>query len=498
MADYDVIVIGSGVGGLSAGALLARQGRSVLVLEQADSIGGCCSTFEKQGYHFDVGASVVEEIQPFEIAFEKLGTTFQKEVELLPCDPMMSYIARDGTRTTYPISVEETGKIIAGISPEDGKSWFAFAEYFRGMTETIMSGFFVSPANDIADMVKMVAKIPGLLKYVPMFVKSYQDVLKGYFKDEKVLETMGYQSLYLGLPPELVAGLFALLIYSEHEGIWYPRGGMVQIPLAFRRCGERYGMEVQTGRRVARVIVRNREACGVVLADGTEISAGVVISDVNAKTLYLQMIGEEHLHWLSRAGIKSYRYSKSVPMIYVGLDYCPPLDAHHSVATIPMDEVNDYWWNVVEKGLVLKEMFGLICWPTKEDSTLAPEGHHVLNLIPESAYHLVGTDWDKEKQPFIERTVEYLSSFAIPGLAEHVTVTDCATPLDFERRLLLPEGAIYDIQQDITSETVLRPRSKSKSIRHLYLVGNSTHPGGGVPSVTASGIIAADLVEKYE
>ena len=176
---------------------------------------------------------------------------------------MMSYIARDGTKDTYPISVEETGKIIAGMSPEDGRELVQVRGVFPRDDRDLMSGFFVSPANDIADMVKMVAKIPALLKYVPMFVKSYQDVLKGYFKTRRCSETMGYQSLYLGLPPELVAGLFALLIYSEHEGIWYPRGGWCRYRSRSGGAARGYGMEVQTGSRVAsQVIVRNREACG--------------------------------------------------------------------------------------------------------------------------------------------------------------------------------------------------------------------------------------------
>lgn len=498
MADYDVIVIGAGVGGLCTAALLAKQGRRVLVLEQSDGIGGCCSTFEKDGFHFDLGASVVEEIQPIEIAFEMLGSTFKKEVDLIPCDPMMSYISRDGSRITYPISLEETAKIIADISPEDGRSFSKFAGRFHGMTETLMKGFFVSPADTMIDMARTLIKMPELVKYFPLFVNSYQDVVKSYFKNERIRETMAYQCLYLGLPPELVPGLFALLVYSEHEGVWYPRGGLIQIPRAFQRMGEKLGMEVQTGKRVGKVMVRDRQARGVVLDDGTGITASVVVSDINAKTLYLDMIDEDQLPRLARWGIKSYEYSKSVPMIYLGLDYEPPLDAHHSVATVPMEFINDYWWNTVKKGKILKEMFGLICWPTHEDPSLAPEGHHVLNLIPESSYYLSDTNWDAEKEAFLERTIEYLSRSAIPGLSDHVVVAECSTPLDWERRLLLPHGAIYDLQTDILSETVLRPSARSKAIKNLYLVGNSVHPGQGVPMVTASGVIAANLIEKYE
>jgi phytoene desaturase len=273
---------------------------------------------------------------------------------------------------------------------------------------------------------------------------------------------------------------------------------MIQIPMALLKCGMRVGLELRVDSRVGRVLVSGGRVAGVALADGTEITAPIVVSDINAKTLYLDLVGERHMPWLARAGIKSYEYSKSVPMVYVGLDYEPPLEAHHSVIAVSAEEMSDYWYNNVSKGILPEKEFGLICWPTRSDPGLAPDGHHVLNLIPEGFYDLAGTDWDREKEGFLERTIDYLSGFAIPGLKDHVVVSDCSTPLDFERRLLLPRGAIYDLQQDITSQTVFRPSARSRSVKGLYLSGNSTHPGGGVPTTIASGIIAAALIDRYE
>lgn len=498
MADYDAIVIGAGCGGLTAGALLAHQGRKVLVLEQNERIGGCCSTFERDGFRFDVGASIVEVLKPMELVFQKLGTTLQKEVDLIPCDPIMSIVARDGSRITYPLSVEETGRIIAEISPEDGRRWHDFVAFMRELTAVALDTFFVEPADTLGDLLSMAQKNPRLLKFLPVFLASYQDIIQRYFKSEKILATMGYQSLYFGYPPALVPGAFAMVPYSEHEGVYYPRGGMIQIPAALQRCGERAGMEVRLNSEVTRVLVHKRQAEGVVLADGTQITARLVISNINARTLYCKLIGEEVLPGLTRTGIRSYKYSKAVPMIYVGVDYTPPLASHHSFIAVTPEGVNDYWFNAVERGRLPDEPIGLICWPSHSDPSLAPAGHHVLNLIPEGFYHLAGTDWDAEKPHFVERTLDYLSRSVVPGLKEHVKVVDCATPLDFERRLRLPEGAIYAFQQDLPAMAVFRPAARSKSIRGLYLTGSSTHPGGGVPTTIASGYIAANLIEKYE
>jgi phytoene desaturase len=496
MSDYDVIVIGAGGGGLTAGAILARGGRRVLVLEQSDLTGGCCSTFEREGFRFDVGASIVEVRGNIDRAFERLGTTFSAEVDLVPCDPVYSCVLRDGTRVTVPESTEGAIEALAKLNPRDAGNYRRFAEYTGGFLAETQKGFFSSALNGFGDMARIFRSSPGLLKNRDLFTSSYQQVLRKYFPDERVQETMSFQSWYVGLPPGLAPGVFSILGYTEHEGVWYPRGGMVAIPEALERCGARHGMETRYGARVEKVLVRGRRVEGVRLAGGEEIGAPAVVSNINAKTLYLDLVGEEHLPRVARVGIKSYKPSISAVMVCLGVDYEPPLDAHHTIITAPYEEMNDYWWNRLRRGKLPDEQFGLVCWSTHSDPSLAPPGCHTVNVILMGAYELAGTDWDREKQPFLERSVEYLARKAVPGLADHVKVAEVITPLDYERRLLHPGGAIYGLQEDLTAQVVFRPNSRSRYIEGLYLAGASTHPGGGVPVVVGSGIVAADLVER--
>lgn len=496
MADYDVIIIGAGCGGLSAGAQLARQGRKVLVLEQNDRVGGCCSTFELDGFSFDVGASIVELAYPIERAFELLGTSLKAELDLIPCDPLVTCILRDGSRITYPASVEGTVEALAQFSPQDARNWGQYSAYFNELTDVVYDTLFSEPADTLADLIYWFRKNPKLLKFLPGYMVSYQTMLQKYFSN-KTQQSFAFQSFYFGLPPELLPGVFALVPCTEHRGLFYPRGGMIQIPKALQRCGERFGMEVQLKTSVQKVLVRNRKAYGVRLVDGTEITSHLVVANVNAKNLYLKLIGEEHLPRLVRKGIKSYDYSLAVPMVFLGLDEKPPLDAHHTLISPTNDEINQYWRNRAQKPIPDKQ-FGLIGWSTYTDPSMAPAGKHALNLTMMGSYHLNGTDWDTLKPRFIDNVIAQLSDTVVPGMADHVQVATAITPLDFERRVGVAEGAIYGLAQDFPTETIFRPSNKSKSIQGLYLAGASTNPGGGVPTTIASGVITARLIEKFE
>ncbi len=500
MLDYDVIVIGAGLGGLSSSALLSHHGLKVLVLEQSGNIGGCCSTFERNGYRHDVGASIVEITQPIELVFKTLGTAFNKEVDLVPCDPMFSILYRDGERITIEQSIEATGKVISSLSPGDGRRWFDFCDYCSDMMDVFLDVMFTEPADTFADMGRLVKKNPKLLKYLLPFMATYQDLIQKYFKSEKVLKTMAYQSLYLGMAPALVPAPFAMIPYSEHRGIWYPKGGMIRIPEALLRCGQKDGLEIRMNSPVKKVVIRNKRACGVVLEDGSEITSKAVVSNINPKMLYLKMIGEEHLPWLTKNGVKSLNLGKSLCMIYVGLDCKPPLAAHHSFTAVSMQEVNDFWTEHVETGVMLpaNKNYGLFCWPSHSDDSLAPKGHHVINVIPESFYRLKGTNWDSFKQTFVDEYIEYISDKLLPGLKDHIVHAVASSPMDYERNLRLPEGALYCFDQDATHQAVFRPSAKSKCIDGLYLCGSGTHPGGGVPMTVGSGYIAYNKLIQCE
>ncbi len=496
MPDYDVVIAGAGLGGLTTGTLCAMKGLKTLVLEQSDLIGGCCSTFEQDGYYFDVGASIVELVRPVEMAFERMGKKLSDYIELIPCDPIYSFITPEGERFTIPLDMEETNEVIRKMAPEDYESWMKFSQFGMWLLQYALEALVTSDLNTFSKALPLILKYPRLYRIIPYFLKNHEMVVKKAFSNKNMLASVSFQSFFVGAPPYLASGVFGLIALSEHLGIFYPRGGMIAIPRGIMSAGQEFGLEVRTNTLVDRFIVENRAAKGVILADGSEITARAVVSNLNGKVTYLKMVGPEHLPAWAFKAVNSYQNSVPCPMIYVGLDTKPDLNAHHTIITGTVEFMNDVWEKYYTKGIIPRKALSLICWPTEADPNLAPPGHHILSWIynAPAPYSPVGANWDNIKEWYGEMALGELEKYALPGARDHLTKLIVSTPLDFERRLLHPEGGIYGLFSDITSLAMFRMRNRSKAIKNLYLSGASTHFGGGVPTSVASGVVTADLI----
>ncbi len=492
--DYDAIVIGAGVGGISCGSILAKKGLKTIILENHSEIGGYCSTFEDQGYQFDTGACIVEFPEAYDAIFEYLGRKREDYIEFRGIEPLYSFRTQDGEYIDIPTDINEMYEIIKQYSKKDARNWLKFCDYWRDMQEKGMDKFLNSHMLTWKSMLNMFDST--MLKFLPVFMTTYEVLIKKWFSHQKTLDTFGFQSYWIGLPPRLCPGMYAVVNYGEHEGIYYPKGGMVSIPKGLLAVGKEYGLEIKLNTKVTGVIVKNGKARGVELSDGTKLTSKLVVSNINAISLYLDLIGEEHLPRKVRKGVKSYKLSIPMPAIYLGIEGDVPLRAHHSLQLGRFQQMNDTWDKGFAKNRFVDEPISMLCCPTKTEPSLAPEGHHAMTLLSMGPYKLDHGTWDDRRDEFIERVLGFVDSTLWPGINDQIVYKNISTPLDFERKLLSPEGAVFAIRNDIPSTMFFRPANRSKSIEGLYLVGASTHPGGGVPSVAASGRITADLIEE--
>lgn len=493
-ADYDVVVIGSGVGGLAAAGVLAHRGYKTAIFEQAPRIGGCCGSVKHGDYQFDVGATVVLFLDVIEQYFASVGRNMSDFVSFAPIEPLYEVLTRSGKRWQIPTDPEATAEIYRSLSKADGEGWDRFAERSVGGIGKALTQIMTTPLQTMADAMKVYESMPALKADSIYMLKNFETTLRSFFKDEDVLGAMSLQSYNVGLPPALAPGYAAFLTYSEHEGCYYPRGGMKAIPEGMAAPFEQDGGEIHLNSPVDAILTEGRRAVGIRLKDGREVRAHRVVSDINARVVYEHMLRDAPVPWWARAAIRSYAPSQSSLMLALGLEGQPDLKTHHSFCSTGLEAMNRIWFDDYEKGRPCHGGYLLASMPSVTDRTLAPDGHHVLHLHTLAPYELKRGSWDALREQEMEGMLDVLENDFGVGIRDRIRFSQLNTPVDYERKVGLHRGAVYGIENGLLATAAFRPRMRSGVIEGLYLAGSSVHLGGGIPVCIGSGLIVADLV----
>lgn len=474
--EYDVIVVGAGIGGLTCGALLAKRGYKVLVLEQHYLVGGYCSSFKRMGFTFNAGVEDVSglwEKGPVAYLLRELG--LRKEDFFVR--NTVRYIFR-GEVVDAPHSLEEFVELLAGRFPAESESIRAFFEEARMAYEECYRDAEVYGVPLPAELIVKVFGEKKLLDYPrehPHFYdwmnKTFRQKLDEFFRDEGLKAFLSALLSYVGAPPDKTlasTALTACVSYYIHGG-YFTRGGAQKFADALKSVIEENGGRVLLMHKVDKILVESGEVKGV-RAGGRVFRSPVVVSNVNAKTTLLELVGEESLSKEYVEYLKSLRMSPSAFMVFLGVD----MDLSNYPTLIKnMDEGYEIVIN------------------SNADPSLAPRGKASVTLLTSANYHEFperGTEEYLEKKRSTAEDLLRKAEKVIPGLSERVVVLDAATPKTFERYVSMPEGAIYAFDQSTETK---RPFFKTP-VKGLYLVGASTFPGGGIEAVVISGVICAN------
>jgi phytoene desaturase len=493
--DYDAIVIGAGLGGLAAGGVLAHRGTRTAIFEQAPRVGGCCGSLRHGEYQFDVGATVVLFLDVIEQFFRATGREMERYVQFLPIDPLWEVVNGDRQRFRIPTSAEETGKVFASFSEEDGEGWKRFSEAAESGMSQAMTQLFTTRFQTFEDAMNISRNSPSMTSDRGSMLQSFEKTLRSFFRSESILGALSLGSYSVGLPPALAPGYAAFLSYAEHQGSYYPKGGMKAIPEGMAKAFEEDGGEVHLESRVNEILTEGRRAIGVRLADGREVRSDVVIGDINAKAIYGKMLPRAVVPRWARLALRSLALSQSSSMLKLGIEGDEGFGAHHTLFSGGLEAMNRIWFEDYERGRPSRGGYLLASVPSKTDASLAPAGHHVVHLHTLAPYELAqGGSWDDIRERESDRMLDFLERDFGVRVRDRIRYAQLSTPLDLERDVGLYRGALYGIESGLLSTSMFRPRMRSPIVDGLYLAGSSVHLGGGIPVCIGSGMIAADLV----
>ncbi len=486
-----IVVIGSGFGGLYAAIRLQAQGHQVTILEKRDKPGGRAYVYEQDGFKFDGGPTIITAPWLIHDLFTLCGKDSEDYVKIVKIDPFYNIRFEDGSVFRYNDDRESLLRQIKEFSPSDVEGYLKFVKAGEKIYE---KGFELidKPFTHISDMFKVV---PDLITLQAN--KSVAGFVNQYIKDERLRQVFSFHPLLIGGNPFQSTSIYALIHTLEQKfGVWFAMGGTGALIRGLIKLFEDMGGKIHLNTEVAEITVDSatNRATGVQLKTGENFAAAAVVSNADVAFTYLNMVAPQFRRKNTDRKIKNTRYSMSLFVLYFGTDRQYENVAHHEILLGPRYRglIDDIF-----KRKVLSEDFSLYLHrPTATDPSLAPPGcdcWYVLSPVP----HLGGTtDWKTMAKPYRDSIVKYLEERYLPDLSKHI-VSECyIDPLHFQDTLNSYMGSAFSVEPILTQSAWFRPHNISEDIPNLYFAGAGTHPGAGLPGVMSSGKIVAEMIGK--
>jgi len=520
-SKYDAIVIGGGHNGLVNAAYLARAGKRVLVLERRHVLGGAAVTEEVfPGFKFSVCSYVVSLLRPEIIRDLDLP---RHGLEILPLDgtftpmPNGDYLWRVNDHAKTRREIARHSKLDAEAYDEYGKAMVDMAHFVKpimNMTPPDPASLNPKGLMELLTMGRRFQRLSAEDKYnqVQLMTMSAVDFLDQWFETDVLKATMsasGIIGTFLGVRSPGTAYVLLHHYMGEIDGAFrswgLSRGGTGAISNSIADAAREAGAEIRTEAPIEKIIVKNGDAKGVVLANGDEIYADVVSSSVDPRLTFMKMVGEEYLPEGFVEDIKRYKFRGSSGKVNLALDALPNFKAlpgagphlRGAVSISPSIEYMERAYDDAKYGRYSRRPYIDMVIPTLTDPSVAPPGKHVMSCFVQYAPYNLKGNWDAEREAFGDTVIDTIAEHA-PNIKDIILHRQVLTPLDLERDFGLSEGNIFQGELTLEQLFFLRPApgwaQYRSPIKNLYMCGSATHPGGGI--MGASGRNAAMMILK--
>ena len=484
-----VAVIGAGFGGLALAIRLQSAGIQTTVIEARDKPGGRAYYWERDGFTFDAGPTVVTDPPCLKELWALSGHDIAEDVELVPVKPFYRLNWADGTNFDYTNDEAVLNAEIAKLNPRDVAGYADFLKFSAGVFE---EGYVKLGSVPFLDFASMIKSAPPLIRYQAW--RSVYSIVSSYIENEKLREAFSFHSLLVGGNPMTASAMYALIHKLEKDGgVWWAKGGTNKLIAGMVKHFERLGGTVRLGDPVVHIHSLGDRVTAVETKSGWRESVDAVASNGDIVHSYADLMPDNGHAQRRAKSLKKKKFSPSLFVVHFGVEGTWPGIAHHMILFGPRYKclLDDIY-----KHGVLPEDFSIyLHHPSVTDPSMAPPGMSTFYaLVPVANMGKLPIDWDEIGPQFEKRVLDEVGRRLIPDIHSRIVTKFSYTPKDFSIDLSAHQGSAFSLEPLLTQSAYFRAHNRDDAIKNFYLVGAGTHPGAGIPGVVGSAKATAGLM----
>jgi len=488
-AGRSACVIGSGFGGMALAIRLQSAGIATTVIEARDKPGGRAYYWEKDGFTFDAGPTVITDPPCLKELWELTGHDIAEDVELMKVMPFYRLNWPDGTNFEYSNDEASLNAEIAKLNPADVAGYARFLEY---SARVYKEGYLKLGTVPFLDFKSMLKAAPALIKEQAW--RSVYSMVSSYIQHPKLREAFSFHSLLVGGNPMNTSSIYALIHKLEKDGgVWWARGGTNRLIAGMVRHFERLGGTMRVGDPVVQVHTLGTKASEVETKSGFRQRFDAVASNADIMHSYKDLLsGSERGKQMAKS-LNRKSYSPSLFVVHFGLDGTWPGIAHHMI--LFAKRYKGLLDDIYKNGVVPEDFAIYLHHPTVTDPSMAPAGKSTFYaLVPVSHMGKMPVDWDDVGPKLEKMILDELGRRLIPDIHDRIITKFSYAPKDFKQDLSAHMGSAFSLEPVLWQSAYLRGHNRDDVIDNYYLVGAGTHPGAGIPGVVGSAKATAGLM----
>lgn len=485
------VIIGAGIGGLASAALLANRGCKVTVLEKNSAVGGKMNQIIENGYRFDTGPSLLTMPFLLENLFRECGKNLEDYLAYEELEPLCRYFYPDGTIFDNFADRKKTEAQIAQFAPEDRKNYSKFLDRSEEIYNKTADAFLFNPLFNAKDLLKVnPLKFLDIDAFSTVSTKVDQHVssphLRQFFKRF---------TTYNGSSPYKAPATLNVIPHVElNQGGYYVKGGLYKIAEVLYELAESLGVSFEFNTEVESIDVKFNEAVSVILKDKTELSCDLIFSNSDATETIIQLLPDNAISKSKKKKQENIEPSCSGFVLMLGCKNKWENLKHHNIFF--SSDYEKEFKDIFEDQKLPDDPTIYVANTSYSDTDHAPKNSSNLFILINAPYLSDDQNWESLSIHYPEFITNELEKRGLDDLRDSIEYQKVITPEDFYDLYKSNRGSIYGTSSNNKFAAFVRPRNKLRGLKNLYLVGGSTHPGGGIPLVVQSAFNAVALLDR--